>query len=173
MSDNNSIVTLLNKVPSSDKYINLPYSSSTNISKDNFSNSIKHIQGLLKSRYDNSSLRVYQYRDLNLSVDHTNQKTYTSENHIETLYNDIMCIFVKEVKIVPKECFPIVDKYSSVTDQKIKTLSGGKDIKVHFIEQLGTNVKDDSRMSIRVDFVNRDQEVRSMCEKVIKKLSLC
>lgn len=174
-----SVSDLLDHVPQSNKHVasvyfgdfdNLSnYGSTIILNKDIFSKCIKHVQGLLKQKYDNSSLRIYQYRDLYLNIDHANNKTYTMKKHISTMCHKNTCVSIQDIREISKECFPIIDKYSSVCDQKIKTLSSDS-VKVHFIEQL--NKGEENLLFIRIDFINKNTEARKVCENIINKIIL-
>ena len=175
-------IDILNKIPISDtnevsiyfgSFNNLNTSScSMSINQDLFLSSLRRMQGVLQSKYDNSSLRVYQYRDMFMTVDNNSNKRYYIEDHIDTLFNDKLCIIINNNRDVPKEQFPIIEKYTNEYDHKIKTITYNS-IKINFIEQIGDN-NIGSVFFVRLDFINNHNynhnKVIIDCEKIIKNL---
>ena len=150
-----------------DKYQN----GDVTVSQEVLNTALRRVQGAFKQPHTRTIRRMYQHLDSFMQIENNTQITYYQDRETYNLILD--GLFVRVVQRVPmsKQQFPTLGKYSTVCNQRIRSVScgDGSDVTVDFIEETAENSSTNNPIYyICVNFINKNNEITELCKKVVE-----
>lgn len=176
MAQTKDSLTVLNSLPRSEDNIVSVYfpkfkdgfnlTATVNTDKEGLTNTLRHLQGALKLPHIKSVVHMYRYKDNYLDITNGKTHNYYSKKEVYNCQDNKIFATVNKSTSINREQFPIINCYSSVVHQRIRSINYNT-ITVHFIEETSESKSDEPVHFIKVDYVNKDQVSLDACKEII------
>ena len=168
----NNIIEALKKLPDDDTltiriYLGnfKKYGGSTNINKKKFFETINNVYFKISTNYLSESLKTYKLFDKELQIKYDDCREVILYEPLHSIVCPDFCISVVQKKIFNDSYFPIVNKYTSIYDIKIKKYICGDSFCILFIEKNQQTIR-----NIIVEFLNTDKNIVKCTEIFLEYL---